>query len=138
SSSGSTMLDRLFRLRENRTDPSTELLAGLTTFMTMAYIIVVNPLVLAGTAGYAGPPLAATVAATCLGAAIPTLLMGRWANHPLALASGMGLNGVLILAVGTQTGVTWQVMMGVIFLEGLIISILVLTKLRESIMNAIP
>src|SRR5438034_7387765 len=126
------MLERLFRLRANHTDPSTELLAGLTTFMTMAYIIVVNPLVLAGTAGHAGPPLAATVAATCLGAAIPTLLMGLWANYPLALASGMGLNGVLILAVGTQPGITWPVMMAVIFLEGLIITLLVLTKLREA------
>src|SRR2546421_12430257 len=116
------MLDRVFRLRANHTDPSTEILAGLTTFMTMAYIIVVNPLVLAGTAGHAGPPLAATVAATCLGAAIPTLLMGLWANYPLALASGMGLNGVLIVAGGTLPGITWQGMVGGIFLGGLILS----------------
>src|SRR5689334_22255461 len=119
------MLDRLFQLRANRTDLRSEVLAEITTFMTMAYIIVVNPVVLAGSAAHPGPPLAATVAATCLGAGIPTLLMGLWANYPLALASGMGLNSVLILAVGTMPGLTWQAMMGVIFLEGLTITILV-------------
>jgi AGZA family xanthine/uracil permease-like MFS transporter len=112
--------------------------AGITTFMTMAYIIAVNPLVLAGNPAQPGPPIAATIAATCLGAAIPTLLMGLWANYPLALASGMGLNSAVIAAVGMQQGVTWQTMMGVIFLEGLVITVLVITRLREAVMNAIP
>src|SRR5437660_10373454 len=121
------MLERLFRLAENRTNVRTEILAGLTTFMTMAYIIVVNPTVLSRAGG---PPFAATVTATCVGAAIPTLLMGLWANYPLALASGMGLNTAVALAIGSEPGMTWQTMMGVVFAEGLIVTLLVLTRLR--------
>lgn len=132
------MLERLFRLTENRTNVRTEVLAGVTTFMTMAYIIVVNPIVLAGDPAHPGPPLAATITATCLAAALPTLLMGLWTNYPLALASGMGLNSALITAVAVERGITWQVMMGVIFVEGLIITLLVLTGLREAVMKAIP
>lgn len=136
------MLERIFHFKENNTNLRTEIIAGFTTFMTMAYIIAVNPFILAGTPGHEGPlgskMFAATVAATCLGAAVPTLLMGIWSNYPLALASGMGLNAALVAAVGSQQGITWQVMMGVIFVEGAIITILVLTRMREWVMNAIP
>lgn len=132
------MLERLFKLSQNRTNVKTEIVAGITTFMTMAYIIVVNPMILAGSAIHPGPQLTATVTATCFGAAIPTIAMGLWANYPLALASGMGLNGALIAVMASTPGITWQTMMGVIFVEGLIITILVLTRLREAVMNAIP
>ena len=132
------MLERLFLLRENGTNVRIELLAGLTTFMTMAYIVVVNPLVLAGAGGSGGPPISATVTATCLGAALPTLLMGLWARYPIALASGMGLNAAVAATIATTPGVTWQTMMGVVFVEGVIISVLVATGLREVVMHAIP
>jgi AGZA family xanthine/uracil permease-like MFS transporter len=132
-------LDRTFRLRENKTTARTEVLAGLTTFMTMAYIIAVNPAILSRPpGGGAGPALHATVAATCLGAAIPTILMGLWTNYPLALASGMGLNAALVAAIGSGEGITWQTMMAVVFVEGCIIALLVLTRTREYVMNCIP
>lgn len=128
------MLDRYFALRERGTSLRLELLAGLTTFMTMAYIIFVNPSILHD----AGLPEGATAAATCLAAAIPTLLMGLWTNTPYALAPGMGLNGVLTYDVCLKNHVPWQTAMGVVFVEGVIISILVVTRAREAIMNAIP
>ena len=131
-------LDRFFELRENGTDARTELVAGLTTFMTMAYIIAVNPAILSRPAGGEGPPLAATVAATCIAAAVPTLLMGLWANYPIALASGLGLNAALAAAVSQAHGITWQAMMGVVFVEGCIVAVLVVTRLREWVMNCIP
>jgi len=123
-------LDRFFGLSENGTDARTELVAGLTTFMTMAYIIAVNPAILSRPAGGEGPPLAATVAATCIAAAVPTLLMGLWANYPIALASGLGLNAALAAAVSQAHGITWQAMMGVVFVEGCIVAVLVVTRLR--------
>ncbi|MCC6730098.1 MAG: NCS2 family permease [Chthonomonadales bacterium] len=132
------LLEKHFKLRENGTTARTEVLAGLTTFLTMAYIVVVNPHVLAGSGGAAGPPLQATVTATCIAAAVPTIAMGLWSNYPIALASGMGLNTALIAAVAAGQGVTWQTMMGVVFIEGLIITLLVLTGLREAVMNSIP
>lgn len=136
------MLERLFHISQYRTSVRTEILAGFTTFMTMAYIIAVNPAILAGSPARPGPLgpdlLPATVTATCLAAAIPTLLMGLWANYPFALASGMGLNAALVAAVGSAPGITWQVMMGVVFVEGAIVAILVVTRLREAVMQAIP
>lgn len=134
----SGLLDRFFRLSENKTDVRTEVIAGLTTFMTMAYIIAVNPAILSRPAHGEGPPLAATVAATCIAAAVPTLLMGFWANYPIALASGLGLNAALAAAISHAHGVTWQAMMGVIFIEGCIIAVLVLTRAREWVMHCIP
>jgi len=128
------MLNRIFRLEENNTSARTEIVAGATTFMTMAYIIFVNPRILAA----AGLPLQATIAATCLAAAIPTIAMGLYARYPFALASGMGLNAVLAYDLVKGQGVPWQVAMGVIFLEGAIITVLVLTRVREAIMSAIP
>ena len=127
------MLDRLFRLRENQTNARTEVVAGVTTFMTMAYIIFVNPQILSA----AGIPLSATIAATCLAAAVPTIFMGLYTNYPFALASGMGLNAALVyLALGQK--LSWQTAMAVIFVEGLIVTILVLTRVRESVVSAIP
>lgn len=126
-------LDRWFGITASGSTVRQELLAGVVTFMTMAYIIFVNPLILSA----AGMPLPAVIAATCIGAALPCLLMGLWANYPLALASGMGLNAALV-AYANQPGMTWQTMMGVIVVEGVIILLLVLTKVREQVMNSIP
>jgi AGZA family xanthine/uracil permease-like MFS transporter len=110
-----------------------EVVAGLATFMTMAYIIFVNPAILSS----AGMPPAAVTAATCIGAAVPTLLMGIWTNYPLALASGMGLNAAVAFQA-TRPGMTWQIMMGVVVIEGLIVTLLVLTGTRAQIMTSIP
>jgi AGZA family xanthine/uracil permease-like MFS transporter len=110
-----------------------ELGAGVATFMTMAYIVFLNPLILAG----AGMPRESVVAMTCLGAVVPTLLMGLWANYPLALASGMGLNAAVV-AGATQPGMDWQTMMGVIVVEGALVTLLVLSGVREHVMHAIP
>ncbi|HEY1169833.1 MAG TPA: NCS2 family permease [Verrucomicrobiae bacterium] len=129
----SGVLDRWFGITERGSTVRQEVLSGLATFMTMAYIIFVNPLILSN----AGMPMAAVIAATCLGAAVPSLLMGLWANYPLALASGMGLNAALV-AYANQPGMNWQTMMGVVILEGIIILLLVLTKVREQVMNSIP
>jgi len=128
------MLERIFRLKENNTDLRTEVVAGLTTFMTMAYIIFVNPSILEA----AGLPRIPTIAATALAAAIPTLVMGFFTNYPFALASGMGLNAVLTYSVVVGMKLPWQTGMGIIFIEGAAITVLVLTRIRESVMNAIP
>ena len=129
-------LDRYFHLSERGTSVRTEVIAGLTTFMTMAYIIFVNPGILSA----AGVPFPAAATATALGAALMTLSMGLVSNRPLALASGMGLNAVVTYSVigFQQANVPWQVGMSVIFAEGVIILILVLTGLREAVMYAIP
>ncbi len=136
------LLERLFKLRENRTDVKTEILAGATTFMTMAYIIFVNPAILNFTGipdlKDLGPGFAPTLAATCLAAGLLSILMGLATNYPLALASGMGLNAVVAFQFIVGMKLPWQTAMGVIFLEGVIIGILVLTGLREAVMNAIP
>ena len=129
----SGVLDRWFGITERGSSVRQEVLSGLATFMTMAYIIFVNPLILSN----AGMPIPAVIAATCLAAIVPCLLMGLWANYPLALASGMGLNAALV-AYANQPGMNWQTMMGVVILEGIIILVLVLTKVREQVMNAIP
>lgn len=135
------MLERLFHLSENGTNVRVEVMAGITTFVTMAYIIVVNPVILAGTParpGALGPALfGATVTATCLASAVPCLLMGLWANYPVALASAMGLNTALT-AVVLSGAASWQTMMGVVFVEGVIILVLVLLGLRESILKSLP
>jgi AGZA family xanthine/uracil permease-like MFS transporter len=136
------LLDRLFKISESGSTVGTELVAGLTTFMVMAYIIFVNPAILsfAGIKGLEGlgPPFAATMAVTCLVAGVMTIVMGVWANYPFALASGMGLNAVVAFQLIVQMKLPWQAAMGVIFLEGLIITILVLTGFRQAVMNAIP
>ena len=130
------MLNKIFKLQENQTSVKTELLAGVTTFITMCYIVFVNPGILSA----AGVPFEAATTATALGAALMCVCMGLVTNRPLALASGMGLNAVLAFSViGVhQAKVPWQVGMAVIFAEGVIIFILVMTGLREAVMNAIP
>jgi AGZA family xanthine/uracil permease-like MFS transporter len=129
-------MESFFKFRERGTDLRTELLAGVTTFMTMAYIIFVNPGILSA----AGVPFAGAATATAIGAALMCLCMGLITNRPFALASGMGLNAVVTFSVigFQQANVPWQVGMSVIFVEGLIILVLVLTGLREAVMNAIP
>ncbi len=129
----SNACERHFGLTQRGTTVQREVMAGFTTFMTMAYIIFVNPVILAG----AGMPFPAVVAATCLGAAVPTFIMGWWANYPFALASGMGLNAALVLQA-SQPGMNWRTMMGVIMVEGIIITLLVLSGAREKIMDVIP
>ena len=128
------MLERLFRLAENRTDARTEVLAGLSTFLTMAYIAFVNPAILSA----AGIPFAGAMTATCLAAAISTLVMALATNYPIALAPGMGLNAFLAFGIVLGMGLPWQVGMAMIFVEGVIILLLVLTGLREAVMHAIP
>lgn len=118
----------------NNTDMKKEMLAGLTTFLTMAYIIAVNPSILSST----GMPAGALVTATCLSAAIACILMGIFANLPFALASGMGLNAYFAYTVVGQMGVSWKVALTAVFVEGIIFIILSLFKVREAVINAIP
>ena len=136
------MLEQWFKLRENGTTVGTEVVAGLTTFMVMAYIIFVNPAILsfAGIKELSGqgPPFAPTLAATCLVAGIMTAAMGLVANYPFAIASGMGLNAVVAFQLIATQKLPWQAAMGVIFLEGVAITILVLTGFRQAMMKAIP
>jgi AGZA family xanthine/uracil permease-like MFS transporter len=129
-----TLLNRFFDLRGHGTSARTEVIAGIVTFLTMAYIIAVNPAILSD----AGLPRQATVAATCLAAAVPTILMGLWAKWPLALAPGMGLNAFLTYSLVKGQNVGWPTAMGVVFVEGAIVMLLVLLGAREAIMRAIP
>ena len=132
-------LDSFFKLGERRTSVGTEIRAGLTTFMVMAYIIFVNPSILSsGPLEGVGPPFLPTVVATALAAGILTIAMGLIANYPFALAAGLGLNAVVAFELILGRGFTWQQAMAVIIWEGLIILVLVLTGLREAIMDAIP
>ena len=124
----------MFHLRENNTTVRTELLAGLTTFMTMAYVVVVNPRILSET----GMPVEGVLFATCLSAAIATLLMGVWANYPIALAPGMSLNAYFTYSIVLGRGIPWQTALGVVLLSGLLFLVLTLTKVREQIVNGIP
>jgi len=127
-------LESFFKLRENNTTVRTEMLAGLTTFMTMAYIIIVNPFIL----GDAGMPVEAVFVATALSAALGTLLMGLLANYPFALAPGMGLNAFFAYYVVGVLGLSWQAALAAVFISGVIFLILTLTKAREAIVNSIP
>jgi AGZA family xanthine/uracil permease-like MFS transporter len=128
------MLDRFFKLAENGTTVKTEVLAGLTTFLTMAYITFVNPAILSD----AGMDFGAVFVATCLAAAIGTLIMGLYANYPIALAPGMGLNAYFTYGVVLGMGFTWQVALGAVFLSGLIFIVISVLPVREWIINAIP
>jgi len=125
-----------FKLKENGTTWGREATAGAVTFMAMAYIIFVNPNILATAMGQEFVP--ALAAATCVGAGLLTILMGVASNYPLALAPGMGLNALLAFGVILGMKVPWPTAMGVIFLEGAVITVLVLTRVREGVMNAIP
>ena len=128
------MLEKVFRLEENGTNARTEIIAGITTFMTMAYILAVNPSVLAD----AGMDQGAVFTATALAALIGTLLMAFCANYPFALAPGMGLNAYFAYTVVLGMGYRWEVALTAVFIEGIIFIVLSLTNVREAIFNAIP
>ena len=128
------MLQRIFHLEENQTTVRRELLAGLTTFMTMSYVVVVNPQILAD----AGMPVDGVLFATCISSAIATLIMGLWANYPIALAPGMSLNAYFTYSIVVGRGIPWQTALGVVFLSGVLFLLLTLTKFREQIVNGIP
>nr|WP_272886920.1 NCS2 family permease [Phenylobacterium aquaticum] len=128
------MLDTTFQLKARGTNVRTELLAGLTTFLTMAYIILVNPAIL----GQTGMPPAAVAAATCLAAGVGCILMGMVANYPIALAPGMGLNAYFTFTVVKTMGVPWQTALGLVFISGVLFLILTFAGVRKLIVNAIP
>ncbi|CAJ0772341.1 MULTISPECIES: NCS2 family permease [Ralstonia] len=129
-----TWLARTFKLEEHQTDVRTEVLAGLTTFLTMAYIIFVNPNILAD----AGMPHDAVFVATCIAAAIGTIIMGMYANYPIAMAPGMGLNAYFAYAVVKGMGFTWQAALGAVFISGCLFLLVSVFRIREMIVNGIP
>ena len=128
------LLEQFFKLKEHGSDVRTELLAGLTSFLTMAYIIFVNPTIL----GDAGMPKDAVFVATCLAAALGSAIMGLYANYPIALAPGMGLNAYFAYAVVKGMGLSWEVALGAVFLSGCLFILVSLFKVRELIVDAIP
>lgn len=128
------MLEKFFHLAENGTTLRTEVIAGITTFMTMAYILAVNPAILS----CAGMDGGAVFVATCLGAFVGTMLMAFLSNYPFALAPGMGLNAFFAFTVCGQMGYPWQLGLAAVFVEGILFIILSLTSVREAIFNAIP
>ena len=128
------LLERTFHLSKNHTNVKTEVLAGITTFMTMAYILAVNPSVLSAAGMDHGAVFTATAIAACIG----TLLMALFANYPFALAPGMGLNAYFAYTVVLNMGYTWQVALAAVFVEGIIFILLSVTNVREAIFNAIP
>ena len=127
-------LEKLFHLKENHTDIKTEVMPGITTFMTMAYILAVNPNILASSGMDAG----AVFTATALASAVGTLLMALFANYPFVLAPGMGLNAYFAYTVVIGMGYSWQQALAAVFLEGILFIVLSLTNVREAIFNAIP
>lgn len=128
------MLEKFFKLKENNTNVKTEVMAGITTFMTMAYILAVNPSILSET----GMDANAVLIATALASFVGTMLMALLANYPFALAPGMGLNAYFAYTVVIGMGYSWQIALLAVFLEGLIFIALSLTNVREAIFNAIP
>ena len=127
-------LEKLFHLKENHTDVKTEVMAGITTFMTMAYILAVNPSVL----GASGMDSGAVFTATALASAIGTLLMALFSNYPFVLAPGMGLNAYFAYTVVLSMGYTWEMALAAVFVEGALFLVLSLTNVREQIFNSIP
>ena len=127
-------LNKFFKLDENGTTVRTELLAGLTTFVTMAYIIFVNPSIL----GDAGMPKDAVFVATCIAAAIGTLIMGLYANYPIGMAPGMGLNAYFAYAVVKGMGFPWEAALGAVFISGCLFVLVSLFRIRELLINSIP
>ena len=127
-------MEKLFHLKENRTDVKTEVMAGITTFMTMAYILAVNPNILSA----AGMDAKAVLIATSLAAFFGTMLMALLANYPFALAPGMGLNAYCAYTVVLTMGYSWQMALLAVFVEGIVFIVLSLTNVREAIFNAIP
>lgn len=128
------MLDKLFELRAHKTDVNTEIMAGITTFMTMAYILFVNPSIL----GAAGMDKNAVLLATAIGAGAVTIMMGLFVNYPIALAPGMGLNAFYAFTVVIGMGVSWQVALGAVFISGLIFILLTVTQIRQLLVEGMP
>ena len=128
------MLEKLFKLKDNNTNVSTEVMAGITTFMTMAYILAVNPDIL----GASGMDKTAVLIATCIASFIGTICMSFLANYPFALSAGLGLNAYFAYTVCGEMGYSWKVALFAVFCEGIIFIILSLTNVREAIFNAIP
>src|SRR5690242_8299732 len=128
------MLDSFFGLRSHGTTVRTELVAGFTTFLTMAYIVVVNPVIL----GAAGMPVAAVAVATCLAAGFGCILMGLLSNYPLAMAPGMGLNAYFTYTVVKGMGLPWQTALGCVLLSGAAFLLLTLAGVRQLIVRAVP
>ncbi len=128
------LLDRYFKLTENQTTVRQELLGGATTFMTMAYIVVVNPQILA----QAGMLPEGVVFATCVSAAVATLVMGLYANYPIALAPGMSLNAYFTYSVCIGMHIPWRTALGVVFFSGVLFVLLTVTRVREQIVDGIP
>ncbi|MDO4433241.1 MAG: NCS2 family permease [Alysiella sp.] len=133
-SSHTNLLERLFKLKENGTSVRTEILAGLTTFLTMCYIVIVNPSILSIT----GMDFGAVFVATCISAAIACFVMGLFANYPIALAPGMGLNAYFTFSVVQGMGVSWQIALAAVFMSGILFLIFSCFKIREMLVNALP
>lgn len=128
------MLEKYFALTARQTDVKTEIMAGITTFMTMAYILFVNPSIL----GVAGMDKNAVMLATSIGAGLVTIMMGLFVNYPIALAPGMGLNAFYAFTVVLGMGVTWQVALGAVFISGLIFIVLTVTNVRQLLVEGMP
>jgi len=128
------LIERYFQLNQNQTTVRQELIGGLTTFMTMAYIVVVNPQILS----QAGVPAEGVVFATCLSSAMATLVMGLYAGYPIALAPGMSLNAYFTYSVCMGMHIPWRTALGVVFFSGVLFLVLTVTKVREQIVNGIP
>src|SRR5262247_3566947 len=129
-----SLLDRVFALGEHATDVRTELVAGVTTFLTMVYIVFVNPLILSN----AGMDKGAVFVATCIAAAVSTLVMALYANYPIALAPGMGLNAFFAFTVVLADKYSWQQALAAVFCSGVLFFLLSVFRIREYIINAIP
>ena len=127
-------MEKFFKLKENKTDVKTEIIAGITTFMTMAYILAVNPNILSA----AGMDRGAVFTATAIASFVGTLLMALFANYPFALAPGMGLNAYFAYTVVLGMGYTWETALTAVFVEGIIFILLSVTNIREAIFNAVP
>ena len=134
SNDKNNFLEKIFKLSENNTNEKTEVTAGITTFMTMAYILVVNPMILSAS----GMDQGAVFVATALSAAISTFFMGILANYPIGLAPGMGLNVFFANTIVLQMGYSWQFALMAVFIEGIIFILLTVTNLREKIIECIP
>ncbi|MDF2569913.1 MAG: adeQ 1 [Sporomusa sp.] len=128
------MLEKLFELSSRKTDVKTEVIAGITTFMTMAYILFVNPSIL----GAAGMDKNAVLLATAIGAGVVSIMMGVFVNYPIALAPGMGLNAFYAFSVVIGMGVSWQVALGAVFISGLIFLLLTVTHVRQLLVEGMP
>ena len=127
-------MEKLFKLKENNTTIKSEVIGGFTTFLTMAYIIIVNPMILSE----AGMDKPALITATCIAACLGTLLAGLWAKVPFAMAPGMGLNAFFTYTLVMGQGVNWQTALGVVFISGVAFLILTLAGVREKVVKAIP